>query len=507
MAPNSADCLHNQIQAGDKYLSKVVPKILNSTHFLAGEAALFITFDEPNSHPDRSPGCSKPRYVPASSDECPILGLWIGPTVKTGFISDTFYSHYSYLKTVESAWQLPPLTINDTNASPMAEFFKSTFPTPQASFTISPTNPLVNQTVKFTSSMMDGTPPLTSIWDFGDGTPTASGSSITHAYGRNGTFTPKVTVTDSLQYKDTSSQSLPVTFPVSASFDYSPVDLVAGIRTSFIAHITGGWGEYSYSWDFGDGRTDTSSSPIHKYGDSGSYKVKLTVSDTLQHSASYNKTLIVNPMTGSIITDVAIPVAGDKITFTGIINGGTGLYVVIWNFGDGNQATGNLTMHTYTSDGVYRVRLNITDSTNLVARSTRDITVSKALCAVPKACNFTSDTSTPTTGQQILFKATASGGVGPYVFTWNFGDGETANGDSIQHTYVSTGTYNVTITVRDSAGHAYQTSNTLTIARSKTSGSPLSLFAPFVLVALASGVAFSGAVYWYRSRILGRLHD
>lgn len=37
-------------------------------------------------------------------------------------------------------------------------------------------------------------------------------------------------------------------------------------------------------------------------------------------------------------------------------------------------------------------------------------------------------------------------------FEWNFGDGETATGKEVTHTYTRTGTFRVTLTVTDSAG-------------------------------------------------------
>jgi PKD repeat protein len=37
-------------------------------------------------------------------------------------------------------------------------------------------------------------------------------------------------------------------------------------------------------------------------------------------------------------------------------------------------------------------------------------------------------------------------------YEWDFGDGETANGAEVTHTYTRTGTFKVTLTVTDSAG-------------------------------------------------------
>src|SRR5205807_366420 len=41
----------------------------------------------------------------------------------------------------------------------------------------------------------------------------------------------------------------------------------------------------------------------------------------------------------------------------------------------------------------------------------------------------------PAVGQQVTFTATATGGVGPYSFMWDFGDGDKAAGTQVSHPY------------------------------------------------------------------------
>jgi len=125
LTPNLCNDMHdscsapynsNQIAQGDSYLSQVIPNILNSSLFRHQKAALFVTFDEGNGY------CPLNR----SSKDC-IYAVWAGPVVKTKFQSSNQYSHYSFLKTLESVWKLPPLTNNDRNATPMIEFFAPHF--------------------------------------------------------------------------------------------------------------------------------------------------------------------------------------------------------------------------------------------------------------------------------------------------------------------------------------------------------------------------------------------
>src|SRR2546428_11923005 len=96
-----------------------MPLILGSNVFLTQRAALLITFDE---------GYGQPIYT-----------VWAGPVVKTAYTSSTAYSHFSVLSTIESNWNLPPLTSNDQNAPNMNEFF-TTPAGPNFSLSASPTS-------------------------------------------------------------------------------------------------------------------------------------------------------------------------------------------------------------------------------------------------------------------------------------------------------------------------------------------------------------------------------
>ena len=53
-------------------------------------------------------------------------------------------------------------------------------------------------------------------------------------------------------------------------------------------------------------------------------------------------------------------------------------------------------------------------------------------------------------GFDIDFNGTATGGIEPYNYTWNFGDGNTLYGQNVSHNYSINKTYTVNLTVRDS---------------------------------------------------------
>src|SRR3989475_10157030 len=64
--------------------------------------------------------------------------------------------------------------------------------------------------------------------------------------------------------------------------------------------------------------------------------------------------------------------------------------------------------------------------------------------------SFTYSPTSPQVSQQVSFTASASGGTGPYSFSWAFGDGANATGATVYHTYSTTGSYSVVLTAKDS---------------------------------------------------------
>ena len=67
--------------------------------------------------------------------------------------------------------------------------------------------------------------------------------------------------------------------------------------------------------------------------------------------------------------------------------------------------------------------------------------------------------ASPTVGQSISFTGLATGGTPPYSYSWNFGDGSSANGPYVTHTYEAPHTFAVTETVKDSSSPEQTVSN------------------------------------------------
>jgi PKD repeat protein len=123
-----------------------------------------------------------------------------------------------------------------------------------------------------------------------------------------------------------------------------------------------------------------------------------------------------------------------------------------WNFGDGTGGTGLIANHQYRTVGTYSVILTVTDSRGAQAVAVRPVTVGEG---APPTVEFTFSPTQPEPGRTIFFNASTSKAAPGRVltsFSWDFGDGTTASGVSVSHTYAAEGTYVVTLKVTDDAG-------------------------------------------------------
>ncbi len=125
-----------------------------------------------------------------------------------------------------------------------------------------------------------------------------------------------------------------------------------------------------------------------------------------------------------------------------------------WNFGDGATTTGAIASHAYVIPGTYTATLIVTDNTGLTGSQSAAIQVqSPTVNAAPIA----RITATPVSGSaplNVTFDGTTSSDSDGSIvsYQWNFGDGATGVGSTIQHSYQSAGNYTATLTVTDNAG-------------------------------------------------------
>ena len=84
-------------------------------------------------------------------------------------------------------------------------------------FTYSPTGPQPGENINFTASARGGTPPYSYSWDFGNGA-SVTGASATHSYPKAGSYTVTLTVMDSTNHSNNTSQDLTIYSPAQPDF-------------------------------------------------------------------------------------------------------------------------------------------------------------------------------------------------------------------------------------------------------------------------------------------------
>jgi PKD repeat protein len=173
---------------------------------------------------------------------------------------------------------------------------------PSAVFTYSPSTPVTGSPVSFDGSSSSDPNPggfITAYhWNFGDGSG-GSGARPSHTYAHAGSYTVTLTVTGKSGLTATTGRVLTVQTAASphAAFSYSPHNPRPGHTVTFDASSSsdpnaGGF-ITSYHWSFGDGSTGSGWLPQHTYAHSGSYTVKLTITDGFGLSSSTQQTVAV----------------------------------------------------------------------------------------------------------------------------------------------------------------------------------------------------------------------
>ena len=213
----------------------------------------------------------------------------------------------------------------------------------------------------------------------------------------------------------------------------------------------------SYSWDFGDGTTASGVTVHHSYPENGVYAVTLKVVD--------NEGLVGNSVTIQRVENQ--PPVASLTEAASIINGqetvafdaspsydldGT-IVTYTWNFGDGTAATGITTTHSYTGSGFYNVTLSVSDDDGATDEYVHSIQVTNVDITPPSA-SITVTTETGNIDETISFDGSKSyksdGSIVSY--SWDFGDGTTATGVKVDHSYKDNGVYTVTLTIIDDEG-------------------------------------------------------
>ena len=268
-------------------------------------------------------------------------------------------------------------------------------------------------------------------------------------------------------------------------------------------------GNVAFLWDFeSDGFFDTrgagvglnpdtdsgEQSPLHTYPNEGTYTATLRVYDASGNFSEAKVTVeaydsapaLAAPSVSALVFDLTgqTPFQVRFRSFSNDPDGGS-ILLYTWDFGDGSPTMSNATVdHTYTTAGVYTVRLTVEDEEAQLSSAQLVIRVCPSgsiLDLHPSAMNLPFVNAGSATVGFAGQSADMDGG--PETYMWDFGDNSLP--DTTQdpnHVYPSDGVYYATAHARDDEANHSSAGSTLII------GSPTNeLPSAFVLAYITCG--------------------
>ncbi|MEO6404603.1 MAG: PKD domain-containing protein [Ferruginibacter sp.] len=293
----------------------------------------------------------------------------------------------------------------------------------------------------FTSIVNSIEPAVSYFWDFGDGT-TSTAVSPTHVFAA-GTYNITLIITTASGCTDTVTviDGIRAGNKPSAGFFANPRDVCAWTPVNFFDTSQGN--VTRWLWDFGDGGTSTLQNPTHVYSDTGYFTVRLIV---WNNGCADTLTLVdyihINP---PIAAFTPITTCGEpyKVTFQ---DASIGADTWTWDFGDGNTSTLQNPVHTYTTQGIFTVTLTVFNN-----RTGCSFTKNGEVQVLEAVADFAGDDTIICRNTSVTFSAIGNT-IGVANFNWDFGDGSTATGINIQHTYTNSGNYTVSLIIQNLLG-------------------------------------------------------
>ena len=311
------------------------------------------------------------------------------------------------------------------------------FPPPVAAFQANPTSGPASLSVAFTNT---STGVISGVeWDFGDGSPIATGQNPIHTYTVPGIYDARLTVTGPGGV-DVATRTITVYERAVARFSANPDKGIAPHVVTFDETSTGDID--TWSWAFGDGGSSSAQDPVHTYVSPGVYTVTLTVSgkggtDTATGTITvYEKAVAsfrANPDKGP----APLVVSFDE-TSTGDIDTWS------WVFGDGGTSSARDVVHTYAAPGDYTVTLTVSGNGGT------DTATGTIMVFPPPSARFSAN---PAIGGSPLLVQFTDLSDGPITsWSWDFDDEGSSSLQHPTHTFFGLGVYTVRLTVTGPGG-------------------------------------------------------
>ena len=319
--------------------------------------------------------------------------------------------------------------------------------------------------------------------DFGDSSPLETYTDtrdITHTY-QNDTNQPKIfyiTITTRNECGESVSRPYEIRVQPQTVFSKLVLDATQTFGCApFVVNFTAAnqsTGANLYTWNFGDGSPTRQTRAVnenlsHTYSAAGTYTVTLTATNGCSTVSTTEQITIYPHVAANFSIDKPQDCVGSEFTFSNLSGA---QFTSSWDFGDGTTSTEVNPKHRYTTPGTKTITLRATQVYPNGGSCTAIISKTINVLAAPNA-TFTTNAGALNCGPFAL-QATATGSNVVNV-EWDFGDGSSATGIDVNHTYVRAGDYTITVKAYNTQGCTSTSSQVVRISES-----PIAAFSPSV---------------------------
>lgn len=295
-------------------------------------------------------------------------------------------------------------------------------------------------------------------WDFGDGSvSTIEGPHVLN-YAIDGTYIIQLIVEGYCE-NDTLEQTVTVhPYPIAAISPDVP-DGCQVLEMTFTNTSTIG---ANYAWNFGANATPTNSNLFDpgtiSFPTEGTEMITL---DVEQNGCVSSDTVYVDIYPLPVVDFITNPSTGCNPLDVGFVNNSpdNGTESFFWDFGNGNTSTdyspANELYIALANDSIYDVKLIVTSGLGCADSLIQQVIVNPLPIA---DFDFVDDVICLNETMQFV-----NNSIGASTYSWDFGDGNTSAAFAPVHSYITAGTYSVTLTVETAFGCTDVTSHDIVV--------------------------------------------
>jgi PKD repeat protein len=278
----------------------------------------------------------------------------------------------------------------------------------------------------------------------------------------------------------------------------------ASPRTLEPVNFTVGGDSAEFSFDFGDGTYlcwTSERNATHQYHDDGKFTVTARGRTMgLEENTSISLTVQNRPPEVMAWADPASPMSLMPVAFSAkAVDRDGEIASIRWRFGDGSEAQGTRTEHSFSRPGNYSVLCTALDDDGNGGSASLSLNVQNRVPVIGWQCVLKADR-----GQNIIFDANSTDPDGCITLCrWDFGDGNKADGPAVRHGFARSGTYKIVLEVQDDMGGTANRSFQLQIVGPASKTVPSVQYLP-LMAGMAGTLIIGLALMGWRRQKIGR---